>query len=352
MNLSQYNYQLPSELIAQHPASPRDHSRLFVYNTQTNQISFDWFFNLDKYLTKNHFLVMNKTKVVPSRITLKKSTGGKIICLFLVNEDLNDQLLIRFMPDRKINVNNSLFFDHQLIGNVIFQDNKYFTLRLAISRLELIKILENNGSMPVPLYIKHPPKKDKLKTDYQTIFADDKIKRLGSCAAPTASLHFTNRVFTSLQSKEINKYYITLHVGLGTFAPVTSKNIQQKKLHQEYFEVDNQILKEINHQKTSGKQLVAVGTTTVRTLEAYNQSTIIQTSLTTGSIDLFIFPPFNFQMVDAMMTNFHLPQTSLVMLVEAFLQYKQAKKTLVKLYKIAIDNHFRFYSFGDVMLIL
>jgi len=204
--------------------------------------------------------------------------------------------------------------------------------------------------MPIPLYLKKSPlKRNELLEKYQTIFA----KIQGSSAAPTASLHFTDRVFGRLDKKRIKKYFITLHVGLGTFAPITNENIKQKKLHKEYLEVDSSTLQSINRLKRKGKILVAAGTTTVRTLESISQSEIYHLrSNIYNETDLFIFPPYNFKMVDILITNFHLPKSSLMMLVEAFLQYKKSKKSLVELYKIAIKNEFRFYSFGDAMLII
>ena len=198
--------------------------------------------------------------------------------------------------------------------------------------------------MPVPLYLKRTPlKRNQLLKKYQTIFA----KHEGSSAAPTASLHFTDRVFNKLRKKNIKKYFVTLHVGLGTFAPITDENLKTKKLHEEYFEIDQPVLQSIRKAKKEGKKLVAVGTTVVRTLES-----LARDSSPSGKTDLFIYPPYSFKTVDNLITNFHLPKSSLMMLVEAFLQYKKSKRRLFELYNIAIKNNFRFYSFGDAMLIV
>ena len=349
MSLDKYGYFLPEKNLALTPADPRDSSRLFVYDTKKDLTIFDHFYNLDKYLSKNSFMVLNNTKVLPARVTMKKSTGGKVIMLFLVNE-LTDSRVTKAMADRKINVGEKLYFDDNNFVEIINQKEHIFDLKLDFSREKLFNLLKKYGTMPIPLYLKKSPlKRNELLKKYQTIFA----KKQGSSAAPTASLHFTDRVFDRLDKKGIEKYFITLHVGLGTFAPITKENIKEKKLHEEYFEVDSNILQSINRLKQQGKKLVAAGTTTVRTLESISRSKIYNPkSNIYNKTDLFIFPPYNFKTVDVLITNFHLPKSSLMMLVEAFLQFKNSKRNLVELYQIAIKNKFRFYSFGDAMVIL
>jgi len=388
---NQYNYYLPPELIAKQPATPRDSSRLFIYDTKTDEIVFDKFNNLDKYLPKKSFLVMNDTKVLPARVEMKKATGGKVRVLFLVNEIMSssqyqvlsiEQNTIRIFVDRKVDVGDKLFFDSQYFVTVIGQGEHIFTVQFDFSIGELFRILEKKGTMPIPLYIKNSPlSRNDLLHKYQTIFAQKK----GSAAAPTASLHFTNRLLSKLEKKGINKTFITLHVGMGTFASVTDVNIRQKKLHEEYFEINNETLQLINLMKQERKKLVAVGTTVVRTLESAEISLRqgrgqLESVMKRGhsgeeqsddsriklrrfwtsqngkdtfisKTDLFIQSGFKFQYVDSLITNFHLPGSSLMMLVEAFLQHKQAKHHLVNLYQIAIKEKFRFYSFGDGMLI-
>lgn len=370
---------MKSITIAQEPMSPRDHSRLFVYNTKTNQIFFDRFYNIDKYLPDKSFLVFNNTKVVPARIKLRKKNGGIVKVLFLVNEfngacqDLFSSRrtsgrcreplrschplnIIRGMVDRKINIEDKLFFDSKHSVTTVRQDKNIFTFKLNFPREKLFELLEKNGTMPIPPYIKNTPlTEDELRKKYQTVFAGTPVgaRFLGSTAAPTASLHFTDRVFKKLEKKGFKKYFITLHVGLGTFALVTEENFKSKKLHQEYFEVDEKTLQCFERSKREGKKLVAVGTTVTRALEALAKSKIKnQKSKFFGETDLFIFPPYEFKMVDCLITNFHLPGSSLRMLVEAFLQFKKAKKNLIDLYNVAIRKDFRFYSFGDGMLIL
>ena len=397
-SINQFDYYLPPESIAKQPAVPRDYSRLFVYDTKTNEIVFDKFYNLDKYLPKKSFLVMNDTKVLPARVEMKKATGGKVRVLFLVNEIMSssqyqvlsiEQNTIRIFVDRKVDVGDKLFFNSQYFVTVTAQEEHIFTVQFDFSIGELFRILEKKGTMPIPLYIKNSPlSRNDLLHKYQTIFARVPVgtRLIGrSAAAPTASLHFTNRLLSKLEKKRINKTFITLHVGMGTFASVTDVNIRQKKLHEEYFEINNETLQLINLMKQEGKKLVAVGTTVVRTLESAEISLRqgrgqLESVMKRGhsgeeqsddsriklrrfwtsqngkdtfisKTDLFIQSGFKFQYVDSLITNFHLPGSSLMMLVEAFLQHKQAKHHLVNLYQIAIKEKFRFYSFGDGMLI-
>ena len=397
-SINQFDYYLPPESIAKQPAVPRDYSRLFVYDTKTNEIVFDKFYNLDKYLPKKSFLVMNDTKVLPARVEMKKATGGKVRVLFLVNEIMSssqyqvlsiEQNTIRIFVDRKVDVGDKLFFNSQYFVTVTAQEEHIFTVQFDFSIGELFRILEKKGTMPIPLYIKNSPlSRNDLLHKYQTIFARVPVgtRLIGrSAAAPTASLHFTNRLLSKLEKKGINKTFITLHVGMGTFASVTDVNIRQKKLHEEYFEINNETLQLINLMKQERKKLVAVGTTVVRTLESAEISlrqgrgqleSVMKRSHSgeeqsddsriklrrfwtsqngkdtfISKTDLFIQSGFKFQYVDSLITNFHLPGSSLMMLVEAFLQHKQAKHHLVNLYQIAIKEKFRFYSFGDGMLI-
>lgn len=341
MDINNYDYVLPEANLALAPAVPRDSSKLFIYETDVDKITFDRFYNLNKYLPKDSFMVMNNTKVLPARVSMKKESGGKVIVLLLVNEIINDTLPI--IVDRKINVGEKIFFDENNFLYITGQKENIFEVRFDFSRQHLFSLLNKYGAMPIPPYLKKSTlSKNDLLKKYQTIFA----KTDGSSAAPTASLHFTDSVFKKLDEKEIKRLFITLHVGMGTFAPITDENILKKELHNEYYEVDQKTLQLINQLKYGGKKLVAVGTTVVRTLES------VAKSKNFNKTNLFIFPPYDFKMVDTMITNFHLPKSSLMMLVEAFLQHKKAKKSLVELYNIAISNNFRFYSFGDAMLIL
>ncbi len=355
---NKYWYDLPERLIAQEPASPRDSSKLLVYNTRKNELIIDSFFNLATYLSPSTTLTLNDAKVVPARITLTKETGGKIIVLFLINEWLPcPNGPIPCFLDRKAKIGDRLYFNDKSFVTVQKQEEGLFFVSWEGSPKNLLRKLDSYGSMPIPPYIKHSPlSRDELLEKYQTVFA----KKVGSSAAPTASLHFTPRVFENLEKKGIKKQYITLHVGLGTFAPLTEENLSTKTLHKEWYEVPPHVAPP-NRRATRGKDITAVGTTVVRTLESvalhsasrsfdFAQDDTQEHSIT-GATDLFIYPPFEFKVVNHLITNFHLPGSSLMMLVDAFLAYKKAPKRILELYKFAIRHEFRFYSFGDAMLI-
>lgn len=348
--MSLYSYNLPEEFIAKRPASPRDSSRILIYNTLHDEVCFDRFWNLDKYLPKTSFLVLNNTKVVPARAILKKETGGNVEVLFLVNEwKRGNQIPV--IVNKKILVGSKLFFDTRRFFRVIKQEEQTFFLEPNFNAGELLKILNKKGITPIPKYIKNSGLSEKeLRKKYQTIFS----KIPGSVAAPTASLHFTERLFDKLRKEGTEKIFVTLNVGRGTFAPVGEENITRGTLHREFLSISEKSIERIREQKKKKKPIVAVGTTVVRTLES--QAAKILSSRFHGAIvddtQIFIHPPYDFKIVNILITNFHLPDTSLMMLVEAFLDYKHAKRHLVDLYETAIKEKFRFYSFGDAMVIL
>lgn len=369
MNLKSFDYHLPQEFIAKSPASPRDSSRLFIYDTAKDEIYFDRFYNLDKYLPENSFLGLNQTRVSPARLTLFKETGGKVEILLLLNELQAGDKIIKGLSDRKLLPGQKLYchscesrnLDPRFRGDDIWffiesQNKNIFSFRPNFPINALPEILKKYGKTPIPKYIKNSPLKEReLRKKYQTVFAarlltgkqNSAKNQQASVAAPTASLHFTNRVFKALQRQKIPHVFVTLNVGLGTFAQLSSGNFINKKLFTEYYEIEKSAAQKITELKNAGRKLVAVGTTTVRTLESSSES-----GATKSATDIFIFPPYNFRAVDHLITNFHLPQSSLMLLVEAFLQHKNSRRALIDLYKIAIKNRFRFYSFGDAMLIL
>ncbi|OGK62868.1 tRNA preQ1(34) S-adenosylmethionine ribosyltransferase-isomerase QueA [Candidatus Roizmanbacteria bacterium RIFOXYB2_FULL_38_10] len=360
LDITDYQYDLPTDFIATKPAEPRDNSRMLIYDTHKDKVTCDYFYHLDRFLPKQSFLVLNETKVLPSRVTLYKKPSGKAKALFLVNEQTANPYVMRFFIDRKIRIGDKLYFNDDEFVEVIDQDVHIFTVTFSFSKARLFELLKEKGTMPIPLYIKNTPLKDKeLREKYQAIFA----RYEGSSAAPTASLHFTKQVFKKLEKKKIPHTFVTLHVGMGTFAPLTKQNFTEKKLHEEWYEISAKTAKSIDRLKEEGKKLVAVGTTVARTLETYanlkSQMSNVPTSPSEskgfdgrGKTDLFIYPPYRFQMVDHLITNFHLPGSSLMMLVQAFLQHKGVKRSLVDLYNIAMQKDFRFYSFGDAMLII
>lgn len=346
----EYWYDLPKEFIAQTPATPRDSSKLLVYNTQTNEIKTDYFYNIATYLPPSTAFTLNDSKVVPARVTLYKETGGKIIVLFLVNEWLPHKIgTIPCFFDRKAQIGDRLYFHDKSFVTVQDKKDELFYVTWAGLAGELVEKLIAYGTMPIPPYIKHSPlSRDELLEKYQTIFAHT----AGSSAAPTASLHYTENVFRSFAQKQMEKIQVTLHVGLGTFAPLTEKNITEKKLHHEWYEISKYAAIQLKKVKEEKRPLLAVGTTVVRTLESYAKNREEVGLPCSGSTDLFIQPGYEFRMVDMLQTNFHLPSSSLMMLVDAFLYYKKAPRRILELYEYAIKERFRFFSFGDTMLIL
>jgi S-adenosylmethionine:tRNA ribosyltransferase-isomerase len=345
-----YDYVLPEELIASKPAEPRDSARLLVFDTRSGEISFDTFSNLDKYIPKEAVLVLNDTRVVPARLTLLKSTGGKVEVLLLLNEWLGGNEPIRAMIDRKVQVGDKLFIgiNDEKNFEVVSQNTHFFELRPNFGRDVLEQVLEKQGKTPIPKYIKGINLSEtELRERYQSVFA----AKPASVAAPTASLHFTAEVFAKLQKKGVERAFVSLHVGLGTFAPISDDNFKRNKLHEERLEIGKLSADKISLSKKEGKAVIAVGTTVVRSLESA-ASDILKSQGTGRSVtDIFIHPPYDFKIVDNLITNFHLPNSSLMMLVEAFLEFKGSRRHLVDLYREAIKEKMRFYSFGDVMYI-
>ncbi|MBI2439705.1 MAG: tRNA preQ1(34) S-adenosylmethionine ribosyltransferase-isomerase QueA [Candidatus Moranbacteria bacterium] len=360
-----YDYTLPEALIRKEGVEPRDSARLFVYDTTTDTVTFDIFKNLTRYLPAQSLMVLNNTVVLPARLWLRKETGGKIEVFVLANER-EDPQRIPALVDRKIAIGQKLFFSDGSFFEVIGQNEKIFFLRLE-SVFSLETLLEQYGKTPLPHYLLGASmEEEKLRKRYQTIFAE----KGASVAAPTASLHFTDRVFSSLKKKNIVTKNITLDVGLGTFAPLQDEHFLTGKLHTEFVNIPKETIQALCHAKKTKQPIIAVGTTVTRTLESFvsksyyfrdreNSKTkkwrdeMCGNSVTySGKTDIFIYPPYQFQMVDHLLTNFHLPKTSLMLLVDAFLQNKNAKRGIVELYALAIKNNFSFYSFGDSMLIV
>ena len=352
-DLSKYNYNLPKELIAQNPSDPRDSSRLFVYDTEKDEIIFDTFINIDKYLPKSSLLVFNNTKVLPARVILKKEVekcgwrgGGKVEILLLINELLDGETIIKGLPDSRVWIGQKIFFPDGNYMEVVEQDEKFFFFKVHFDMKMLPDLLFKYGVTPIPKYIGETGmNEDDLREKYQTIFAE----KPASVAAPTASLHFTKRVLENIEKRAINSAFITLNVGMGTFAPISEKNFTEGRLHEEYCEIEEDELNKIR----GNKDIVAVGTTALRTIEAFADDILINNKQRLSKkTDIFIYPPYNFKIAKHLITNFHLPGSSLMCLVDAFLQHKGAKKNLVELYEIAKKEKFRFYSFGDAMIII
>jgi S-adenosylmethionine:tRNA ribosyltransferase-isomerase len=371
LDLEQYNYYLPPELIRKQGVEPRDSARLFVYDTKQDTITHATFLELAHFLPTRALMVLNNTKVVPARLHLKKETGGKIEVFVLANEihPLPTSPLagggatgeIPVLVDRKCLPGWKLYFPNGEYFEVVRQEENIFYVKLfshissdplptsplAGGEDSLARLLEKYGETPIPHYLEESEKNETaLRKRYQTIFA----QAGASVAAPTASLHFTERVFESLNKKEIERTEVTLNVGLGTFAPLKEEHFESGKLHSETVIVSEEAAEKINRVKQEGSPVVAVGTTAIRTLETAVQDHEVKAFA--GATDIFIYPPYRFRVADILLTNFHLPKSSLMLLVDAFLEHKGAKRRILDLYQEAIREGYAFYSFGDSMLML
>ena len=351
--LKQFDYRLPPELIAQKPASPRDSARLLVYNRASKKINFDKFQNLAKYLPKNAVLVFNQTKVWPARLVVQKPTGGKVEILYISH----DSKFIKILANRKLSVGSELLIPqdkNKKTLKVIKKSGQFYFLKSAFPTLTFPKLLQKYGITPLPPYIKHSPLTEKQKRQqYQTIFAKTGL----SVAAPTASLHFTKQLMSSLQKQGIAIKFVRLDVGLGTFAALKEKNLTTGKLHKEFYQIDKSTAAFLNRAKKQGRPIIAVGTTVTRTLESSSHlgqglkpfpTKSAKITKLTGTTDLFIGNDYKFKFIDGLITNFHVPKSSLLMLVSAL----TGRKIILDLYQQAINNSFRFFSFGDGMFII
>ncbi len=338
--LSKYDYKFPEELIAQKPASPRDSARLLICDRASGKIKYDVFSNLAVYLPKNSVLVLNKTKVLPARLIVEKPTGGKVKIIYL--EMAGN--LIKVMADRKIVIGSDLKLADKISFKAVRQEEKFYFLKPSFPTSGLFKILEKYGVTPIPPYIKNSPlEENELRKKYQAIFAKDR----GSVAAPTASLHFTERLLEKIKKSGVAVKFLILHVNLGTFAPLTEENIHSGRLHEEYYEIGKKDADFLNKAKKEGRPIIAVGTTVARTLEsaADNSGKLKRIS---GWTDIFIRDGYKFRFMDGLVTNFHVPKSSLLMLVSAII----GREKLLAVYEEAIRRKFRLFSFGDGMLIL
>lgn len=348
MLLSEYDYNLPEGLIAQLPADKRENSRMLVLDKENQTIEHKHFYDIVDILDKNTLLVMNNTKVLPARLLGHKDTGAKIEVFLLKPKDNNIwDVLIK--PSKRVKTGNIIKISDDLSVKIIkrLEDNGEWLVELIYDKSKnLLDILHNNGNIPLPPYIERKiPNEDLKKLDferYQTVYAKDE----GSVAAPTAGLHFTKEILKKLEAKGVELCEITLNVGLGTFRPVQTENILEHKMHSESFEISQKAAEQINNAIRTGKKIVAVGTTTVRTLEtAYQKYGCIKACQ--DSSELFIYPPYEFKVIEGLITNFHLPKSTLLMLVSAF----AGKNFIFKAYQEAIKNQYRFFSYGDCMLI-
>lgn len=341
MKTSDFYYDLPEELIAQTPVEPRDSSRMLIYDRAKKEISHKHFYNVIDYLNEGDTLIVNDSRVLPARIYGTKIPTGANVEFLLLKQQEEKVWETLVKPGKKARTGDKFSFGDGIMtatvidvledGNRIVQfecENNFF------------ETLDKIGQMPLPPYI-HEKLKDKER--YQTVYSHE----LGSAAAPTAGLHFTKELMEKIKDKGVNIGYVTLHVGLGTFRPVKVDDVKTHKMHSEHFEVPKETAELIKNTKKNGKRVIAVGTTSCRTLEsvAEKYGEVVPCN---GWTDIFIYPGFEFKVLDGLITNFHLPESTLIMLVSAFAGYEET----MEVYKTAVEEKYRFFSFGDSMCIL
>ena len=338
MLLEDFDYDLPEERIAQTPIEPRNASRLMVLNPVEKTISHDHFYNLKKYIVPGDTLIFNDTRVMPARlIGHRDKTGGKVEVFLLRRLDADHwETLVK--PGKKAQVGNVINFSDEL--SCIVTEHTDFGGRVVEFHYEGIfeEILDRLGETPLPPYI-HEKLEDKDR--YQTVYNREE----GSAAAPTAGLHFTKEQMQELEDMGVHLGFVTLHVGLGTFRPVNVENIEDHEMHKEWYTVSEETAKEVNAARAEGRRVIAVGTTSVRTLESAGQSGILESG--SGWTQLYIYPGYQWHMVDAIVTNFHLPESTLVMMMASF----AGREHILAAYEEAVKQKYRFFSFGDAMFL-
>ena len=341
MKLSDFNYNLPEELIAQDPLEKRDNSRLMVLHRETGEIEHKHFYDVIDYLNPGDCLVVNNTRVIPARLMgVKEETGASIEVLLLKRkEEKVWETLVK--PGKKARVGARISFgDGLLVGEVIdIVEEGNRLIRFEYDGI-FEEILDQLGQMPLPPYITHQLQD---KNRYQTVYA----KYDGSAAAPTAGLHFTEELLEKIQAKGIRIAKVTLHVGLGTFRPVKEENVLDHHMHSEFYIVDEEAARVINETRASGGRVISVGTTSTRTLETVAEPDG-HIPVKSGWTDIFIYPGYQFKAVDCLITNFHLPESTLIMLVSALAD----RETILHAYEVAVQERYRFFSFGDAMMIV
>lgn len=345
MKTSDFDYELPENLIAQFPTQKRSESKMLVLDKSKQSLEHKHFYDIVDYLTDNDILVLNNTKVIPARLFGKKETGAKIE-VFLLKDLKNGRWEVLMKPAKRVHLNDKIKISDEL--SVIAKEQMEDGKRIVeiVCEGDIYDLLNKYGNIPLPPYIERKMTSDEIKkldyNRYQTVYA----KNEGSVAAPTAGLHFTEEILQKLKNKGVTVCYVTLNVGLGTFRPVKCDDVTEHKMDSEEFEISEETAKIITEGKANGKNIVAVGTTSVRTLEtAYAQFGEIKACK--SSSRLFIYPPYEFKVIDKLITNFHLPKSTLIMLVSAF----AGKDFVFRAYKTAVENNYRFYSYGDCMFI-
>jgi S-adenosylmethionine:tRNA ribosyltransferase-isomerase len=337
MRVSDFDFKLPNELIAQHPLSNRDHSRLMIIDRKYSLINHKHFYDILDELSDHDCIVLNNTKVIPARLMGVKDDTKALIEVLLLKETDKDIWDALTKPARRVKVGTKILFDELLTLECIAIKEEGIRTYKAIYHGLFIELLEKLGTMPLPPYIKEKLEKNDA---YQTVYA----KNLGSAAAPTAGLHFTKELLKKIEEKKVTIIPITLHVGLGTFRPVTEDLVENHHMHEETYTITNHSAKLLNDAVKHNKRIICVGTTSLRTLESNYQDKFIEGTYETN---IFIYPGYKFKVVDALITNFHLPKSTLMMLVSALATTELIKKG----YQEAINSKYRFFSFGDAMFI-
>lgn len=341
LKTSDYDFELPQELIAQDPLADRSSSRLLVLDKQTGEREHHFFKDIIQYLHEGDCLVLNNTKVIPARLYGTKEDTGAVIEVLLLKRHENDVWETLVKPGKKAKPGTRLVFGDGALRaevlDIVEEGNRL--IRFAYDGI-WEEILDSLGEMPLPPYITH---KLQDKSRYQTVYA----RYEGSAAAPTAGLHFTPQLLSQIEEKGISLAYVTLHVGLGTFRPVKVDNVTEHHMHSEYYQVTKEAAELINQTKQRGGRIICVGTTSCRTIEsAADENGIVKSGC--GNTDIFIYPGYRFKVLDCLITNFHLPQSTLLMLVSAL----AGRETVLAAYEEAVKERYRFFSFGDAMLIV
>ena len=339
MKTDDFDFYLPEELIAQTPLDKRDSSRLLVLDKKTGEIEHKHFKDIIDFLNKDDVLVLNDTKVIPARLLGTKKETGAILEVLMLKEVGKDEWETLCKPAKRVKVGTIINFSDKLSAECIGVYDEGIRKFKFIYKGIFLEILNELGEMPLPPYI-HEKLKDKDR--YQTVYA----KNIGSAAAPTAGLHFTKELMDKIKNKGVKIEYITLHVGLGTFRPVNVEDVTKHKMHSEFYQMNKSTANTLNMAKKNGNRIISVGTTSTRTLE-----TIInihgEFKECSGWTDIFIYPGYKFKAIDSLITNFHLPKSTLIMLVSAF----AGKENIMNAYNEAVKNKYRFFSFGDSMFI-
>lgn len=339
MQIDDFNFDLPSDLIARYPAPKRSESRLLCVDKQSGAISHHHFQHILNLVNPGDLLVFNDTKVIPARIMGKKTSGGQVE--ILVERILDEtRILAQVRVSKAPHIGDYLHFANDISLEILGRQNQFYELRYNAGDKSVLDVIESIGKIPLPPYMHREPDESDIER-YQTVYA----KYKGSVAAPTAGLHFDLELLERLRAKKVEMGFLTLHIGAGTFAPIRTTDIHEHKMHAEYLEVSSELCEQIAKAKASGKRVIAVGTTSMRALETASQSGVIEPYH--GETSIFIYPGYQFNCVNAVITNLHLPRSTLLMLICAF----GGMEPIMQAYHTAVAERYRFYSYGDAMWI-